>query len=264
MRADIYQNMERQKVVNQEIIVDKTIFSAMKNFAFIRSNAAFIVGLMFLAVTAQAQVSIGARGGASLAKTTGNGGFVENFTGNLNYIVSGNGGVFLQVPISGGLSFRPEIAYIQSGAGISSNDLLDLVGVNLPLGGSLKQRLTYIQAPLLLQYEFGGAGNRVKPYLVAGPTFSYLADGKIVSRADLILFRTQPNRTSIGLGGFNRFELGGAGGIGLSFDLGGAKLFVESRYQRGFTRIYDTPVVQVPVHNQSFTVLAGFSIPLGR
>ena len=51
MRADIYQNMERQKVVNQEIIVDKTIFSAMKNFAFIRSNAAFIVGLMFLAVT---------------------------------------------------------------------------------------------------------------------------------------------------------------------------------------------------------------------
>jgi hypothetical protein len=63
---------------------------------------------------------------------------------------------------------------------------------------------------------------------------------------------------------FNRFEVGGVGGAGLSFEVGNAKLFVEGRYERGFTRVYDTPVVQVPVYNQSFSVLAGFSIPLGR
>lgn len=232
----------------------------MKTF---RNSLAAIL-ILTTGIFANAQISIGARGGASLAKTTGNGGFVENFTGNLNYIVSGNGGVFLQIPIAGGLSFRPELAFKQSGAGISSNDLLDLVGVNIPLGGSIKQRLTYIQAPLLLQYDFGYQDSPVKPYIVVGPTFNYLADGKIVSRADLILFRTQPNRTNIGLGGFNRFEVGGAGGVGLSFAVGKAKVFVEGRYERGFTRVYDTPIVQVPVHNQSFSALAGFSIPFGR
>ncbi len=232
----------------------------MKTF---RNSLAAIL-ILTTGIFANAQISIGARGGASLAKTTGNGGFVENFTGNLNYIVSGNGGVFLQIPIAGGLSFRPELAYKQSGAGISSNDLLDLVGVNIPLGGSIKQRLTYIQAPLLLQYDFGYQDSPVKPYIIVGPTFNYLADGKIVSRADLILFRTQPNRTNIGLGGFNRFEVGGAGGVGLSFAVGKGKVFVEGRYERGFTRVYDTPIVQVPIHNQSFSALAGFSIPLGR
>lgn len=223
-----------------------------------------IILMAVVGITANAQVSVGVRGGASFSKTTGNGGFIENFTGNLNYIVSGNGGVFLQIPIAGGLSFRPELAYKQSGAGISSNNLLDLVGVNIPLGGSIKQRLTYIQAPLLFQYDFGYEDSPVKPYLILGPSFNYLADGKIVSRADLILFRTQPTRTSIGLGMFNRFEVGGVGGAGLSFEVGNAKLFVEGRYERGFTRVYDTPVVRVPIHNQSFSVLAGFSIPLGR
>ncbi|MFN8349005.1 MAG: porin family protein [Spirosomataceae bacterium] len=220
--------------------------------------------LIAFGMAAKAQVSIGARGGASFSKTTGTGGFAENFTGNLNYITSGNGGVFLQVPIVGSLSFRPELGYKQSGAGLSSDNLLDLIGVNIPLGGSVKQRLTYIQAPLLLQYDFGYEDSPVKPYVILGPSFNYLADGKIVSRADLILFRTQPTRTNIGLGMFNRFEVGGTGGAGLSFDLGGAKLFVEGRYERGFTRVYDTPVVQVPVYNQSFSVLAGFSIPIGR
>jgi hypothetical protein len=246
--------------VNDEKLPIKPSSKAMKT---VRKSLAAIL-IVAVGIVAHAQVSIGVRGGASLSKTTGNGGFIENFTGNLNYIVSGNGGVFLQIPIAGGLSFRPELAYKQSGASISSDNLLDLVGVNIPLGGSIKQRLTYIQAPLLLQYDFGYEDSPVKPYVILGPSFNYLADGKIVSRADLILFRTQPTRTSIGLGGFNRFEVGGVGGVGLSFAVGKGKIFVEGRYERGFTRVYDTPIVQVPVHNQSFSALAGFSIPLGR
>jgi hypothetical protein len=222
------------------------------------------LSVVCVGLSTHAQVSIGARGGVSLAKTTGNGGFIENFTGNLDYIVSGNGAIFLKVPIAGGLSFRPELGYKQSGAGISSNNLLDLIGVNIPLGGSIKQRLTYIQAPMLFQYDFGYEDSPVQPYIIAGPTFNYLADGKIVSRADLILFQTQPTRTKIGLGTFNRFEVGAAGGAGLSFTVGNSKIFVEGRYERGLTRLYDTPLVRVPVHNQSFSVLAGFSIPIGQ
>ncbi|MEZ4903313.1 MAG: porin family protein [Spirosomataceae bacterium] len=225
-------------------------------------NSLVVFLLIAVSFSTNAQVSMGVRGGASLSKTTGHGNFIENFTGNMDYIVSGNGGIFLQIPITGGLSFRPELAYKQSGAGLSSNNLLDLAGVNIPLGGTIRQRLTYVQAPLLLQYDFGDNGSIVKPYIVVGPSFNYLADGKIVSRADLILFRSQPMRTDIGLGAFSRFEVGGVGGAGLSFAVGQAKVFVEGRYERGFTRVYDTPVVSVPVHNQSFSALVGLAIPL--
>lgn len=220
------------------------------------------VSLIFIAgLSASAQVAIGARGGATLAKTMGSG-YIQNYTGELSPIVSGNAAVFLKVPIAGGLSFRPEVSFTQNGAGITANELLDLVGVNLPLSGSLRQRMTYLQAPLLLQYEFGGKQAPVKPYLVIGPTFSYLADGKVVSRADLILFRSRPLRTNIGLGVFNRFEVGATAGAGLNFDLGQVQMMLEARYDRGFTPVYDTPVVRVPVHNQSFSLIAGFAIPL--
>ena len=217
--------------------------------------------LSFVAST-QAQVLMGARGGATLSKTTGNG-FIENFTGQLDYIVSGNAAIFVEIPLTNGLSLRPELGFVQSGAGVALGTSFSLVGVNMPIGGTVRQRNTYVQAPLLLKYEFGNE-NAVKPYLIAGPTLGYLVDAKVVSRANLLVFRTAPVKVNIGTGMFNRFEVGGAVGAGLTFDLGASKLFVEGRYERGFTRVYDTPVVQLPVHNQSFSLLAGFAIPLGR
>ena len=226
-------------------------------------NGCLIAFFLVFGLSAQAQVLLGARGGATLSKTTGNG-FIENFTGQLNYIVSGNAAIFLKIPLARGLSFRPELGYVQSGAGVNLGTSLRVVGVDMPIGGSVRQRMTYVQAPLLLEYEFGQPQSAVKPYLIAGPAVGYLADNKLVSRANLLLFRTQPVRVDVGLGMFNRLEVSGVVGGGLSFDVGASKLFVEGRYQRGFTRVYDLPVVQLPVHNQSFSVLVGFAVPLGR
>ncbi|TAG17890.1 MAG: PorT family protein [Cytophagia bacterium] len=226
-------------------------------------NGCFTGLFLALALATQAQIAVGVRGGATLAKTTGNG-FIENFTGQLDYIVSGNGAVFLTIPLGRGFSFRPEIGYVQSGAGTALGTSFNVVGVDMPISGTVRQRLTYVQAPLLLQYEFGQAESSIKPYVIVGPTLGYLVDGKIVSRANLLIFRTQPTKIDIGLGTFNRLEVGGAVGAGFSFDLGISKLFIEGRYERGFTRVYDTSVVRLPVHNQSFSLLAGFAIPLGR
>jgi len=227
-------------------------------------KSGYLIGLFLVcALSAQAQVLLGVRGGATLSKTTGNG-FIENFTGQLDYITSGNGAIFLKIPLARGLSFRPELGYVQSGAGVNVGTSLRVVGVDMPIGGSVRQRITYIQAPLLFQYEFGQPQSIVKPYLIAGPAVGYLADGKIVSRANLLVFRTQPVKVDMGLGMFNRLEVSGVIGAGLSFDMGKSKLFIEGRYQRGFTRVYDTPFVQVPVHSQSFSVLVGFAVPLRR
>ena len=213
--------------------------------------------------TIKAQVSIGAKGGASLTKTMGSG-FIQNYTGELNYIVSGNGAVYLEMPIAGNLSFRPEIGYTQTGAGASLGTSFNITGVDMPIGGTVRQRLTYLQAAPMLKYEFGNEESAVKPYIILGPTLNYMVDAKLVTRADLIIFRSQPYRIDLPLGTFNQFQVGGAGGLGLSFDLGNSKVFIEGRYERGFTRVYDVPVLRVPVHNQSFSFMAGFSIPFGR
>jgi Outer membrane protein beta-barrel domain len=231
----------------------------MKTF---KNGCLFVVFCLFV-MGAQAQISVGVRGGATLAKTTGNG-FVENFTGQLDYIASGNGGIFVEIPLGKKLSFRPELAYVQGGAGAALGTSFSVLGLDMPIGGTVRQRLTYFQAPLLFKYELGASDNAIKPYIVAGPTLGYLLDAKVVSRANVLLFRTQPVKVDIGTGAFNRFEAGGAVGAGLSFEAGASKIFVEGRYERGFTRVYDTPIVRLPVHNQSFSLMAGVAFPLGR
>ena len=229
----------------------------MKGFRSILSA----ILLSSIATISYTQVYVGARGGASLTKTMGSG-YVQNYTGELSHIITANGGIFLKVPIAGGLSFRPEVGFTQTGAGFTASDAFDLIGVNLPLSGTIHQKLSYVQAPVLLEYEFGGAERAVAPYIVAGPTVGYLIDAKTVSRASFLLFRTKPIKVPIATNVFNRFEVGAAIGAGLNFSVGNSKLFVEGRYNRGFTRVYDTPVIQVPVYNQAFSLMAGMAISL--
>ena len=226
-------------------------------------KVSLIVAILVSTFSVKAQLSIGAKGGVSLTKTMGDG-FIQNYTGKLSYIVSGNAGLFLEMPIAGNLSFRPEIGYIQTGAGASLGTSFNIAGADMPIGGTIRQRLTYIQAAPILKYEFGGVESTVRPYIILGPTFNYMADAKLVSRADVIIFRTQPYRIDLPSSAFNKFQVGAAAGAGLSFDLGRSKIFIEGRYERDFTRVYDVPIVRLPIHNQSFSLMAGFSIPLRK
>ena len=220
---------------------------------------AFLISIF----SAKAQLSIGARVGVSLAKTMGNG-FIQNYTGRLDYIVSGNGGVFLEMPVAGNLSFRPEVGYKQTGAGYVLGTSVNFAGADMPIGGTVRERLTYVQAAPLLKYEFGEKENTIRPYIVLGPTFNYMVDAKLVSRANVIIFRTQPYRVNLPSSAFNKFQVGAAVGAGLNFNVGRSKIFVEGRYERDFSRVYNVPVVRLPVHNQSFSFMAGFSIPLRK
>jgi Outer membrane protein beta-barrel domain len=213
--------------------------------------------------SAQAQqVSIGARGGVSLGTVT-RPEFIKGFTNSASYITSGNGGVFAEIAFGEHFALRPELAYVQKGLSTNAGTNLTIGSVDLPVGARVGLRVSHIQMPILTQYTFGQGP--LKGYILAGPAMALAVNAKLVTRPELLLtFR--PIRTNIDLDvlRYNKFEVSGVVGGGMSVALGssGTKLMLEGRYEHGFTRVVNVPLVQVNTFNQNISFLAGISVPI--
>src|SRR5690606_6604403 len=100
-------------------------------------------------------------------------------------------------------------------------------------------------------------------YITAGPTFGYATSGRIDTKArvlvDFDLGSTNINLDNIN---YNRFEVGATAGAGLSCSTPFGKFFADVRYSRGFTELYDFPLINERVSNKGFGVNAGFMVPL--
>ncbi|MFD2932487.1 porin family protein [Spirosoma flavum] len=210
--------------------------------------------------TSFAQVQIGIRGGA-------NWGFASkpNYLGSLapafHPSVGPTGAIFLDIPLSDRVSFRPEVSYIQKGIAIKEGLDLNLGGFSLPLGATIAYQSQQIEIPLL--FKFNLTDGPVQPYLIAGPAVSYAIDGRIRTRASA-LFSTRPFDMDVNYGGtLSRWDVGAVGGLGLAMDAGAGKFFIEGRYTQGFTRQIQVPVVNVNVRNRGVVVSLGYSFPIG-
>ena len=217
------------------------------------------VGLL-VAQTSFAQVQVGIRGGA-------NWGFASKpeYLGSLTpdfYATAGpTGAIFLDIPLSDRVSFRPEFAYVQKGVAIKEKLDLNLGGFNLPLGATVAYQSQNLEIPLL--FKFNLSDGPVQPYLIAGPAVSYALDGRIRTRASA-LFTTRPFDVDVNYGGMlSRWDVGAVGGLGLAMDAGAGKFFIEGRYTQGFTRQIQVPVVNVNVRNRGVAFSLGYSFPIG-
>ena len=216
---------------------------------------------LLVAQTSSAQVQVGIRGG-------GNWGFVSKpaFLGSLTPAlypsVGPTGAIFLDIPLSNRVSFRPEVSYVQRGFLIKEGLNLNLGGFNLPLGARVAYQSQNLEVPLLLKVNL--ANGPVQPYIIAGPSVSYAVDGRIRTRATA-LFSTRPYDVDLNYGGMlNRWDVSAVGGLGLAFDAGAGKFFIEGRYTQGFTRQVQVPVVNVNVRNQGIAASIGYSFPIGN
>ncbi|GAB3732995.1 porin family protein [Spirosoma lituiforme] len=215
---------------------------------------------VFATQTSFAQVQIGIRGGA-------NWGFASkpDYLGSLapafHSSVGPTGALFLDIPLSDRVSFRPEVAYVQKGIAIKEGFDLNLGGFSLPLGATIAYQSQHIEVPLLFKVNL--TDGAVQPYLIAGPAVSYAVDGRIRTRASA-LFTTRPYDVDVNYGGMmNRWDVGAVGGLGLSMDAGTGKFFIEGRYTQGFTRQVQVPVINVNVRNRGVALSLGYSFPIG-
>ena len=208
-----------------------------------------------------AQIQVGIRGGANWGFAS-KPDYLGSLTPAFQSTVGPTGAIFLDIPLSDRVSFRPEVSYIQKGVAIREGFNLNLGGFNLPLGATVAYQSQHIEVPLLAKFNL--TDGPVQPYLIAGPAVSYAVDGRIRTRASALI-TTRPYDVDVNYGGMlNRWDIGAVGGLGLAMDAGAGKFFIEGRYTQGFTRQLQVPVVNVNVRNRGVAVSLGYSFPIGR
>ena len=149
-------------------------------------------------------------------------------------------GVFLQVPLTGPLSLRPEILFALKGGRVQT----DAEGggtIELDIG------LAYLELPVLLRA--GPRRGRFRPVVFGGPAPS-LQIGCDVQIAD----PDTPVRATCqetALPAFRQFDVGLVAGGGLEMRWPQSALALEARYTTGLRSVLD----DVDVRNRSFGIV---------
>jgi hypothetical protein len=218
------------------------------------------LSFLFLSTHISAQTIYGLRAGATF-NTISQTDVIDAVTPDIDYLVGFSGAFFAEVPITNGLSFQPELAFSQKGFSIRQDADAELFGFDLPIGVRANSRFDYLETPLLLKGKFGN--EKVKGFVMAGPALGYATGGNLRTRSTGFIEFDLLN-TSIDLDAINyeRFEVSGIVGAGLSIDAGFGHIILDARFQQGFTELYDIPLVAERVRNQGFGVNAGVAIPL--
>ena len=178
-------------------------------------------------------------------------------------ITTYNIGVVSEIGLHKNFAIQPELVFTQKGFQIKEGMDVNIFNVPLPIGVTAISKFNYIEMPLLAKAKFGN--EKTNFYLLAGPTFGYAMSGKLDTRARLLVeidvFETPINLDAVG---YERWEFGGMGGVGVSIGTGnGSQLFFDVRYSHGFTQPYDIPIVRERVQHNSIGVNVGFTLPFG-
>lgn len=226
----------------------------MNSFRKIQLLAAFII----ISVSSQAQVSIGVKTGVNFADTRVDG-LLDNVLPDQTMYTGFTAGLIAEIPIQNGLSFRPELNYIQKGFITEANIYdLELLGIDIPIGAKAKTRFNYLEMPLLMKYSVGTES--AKFYIIGGPNISYAANAHVRPVANLLINFNLP-KINLNLDGdiYQRWELSGTLGAGGEFKAGHGKIFADARYTLGFTNMLDNPIIDVTSKNQGVNVSAGYA-----
>lgn len=218
------------------------------------------LGLSLLTTSSFAQTTYGVRSGATFSNISQTD-VIDAVTPDIDYLAGFTGAFFAEIPIVKGLSFQPELAYSQKGFSLRQDANAELFGIELPIGVRANSRFDYLETPLLLKGIFGK--EKVKGFIMAGPALGYASGGNLKTFSTGFL-EIELLNTSIDLDAINyqRFEVSGIVGAGLSIAAGFGNIMLDARFQQGFTELYDIPLVAERVRNQGFAVNVGVAIPL--
>ncbi len=222
-------------------------------------GSALTVASLFVSSSSFAQVQVGFRGGVNWG-TVSEPSLLKNLPVQPELSPGPTGAIFLDVPLSSRVSFRPEVSYVQKGFVLREGTSLDLGIINIPLGARVAYQTQSIQTGLLFKANL--TDGPLQPYIFGGPAVGYTFDGRVRTRATA-LFTTQNMDVDLDFGNtLNPWDVSAIGGLGLSADMGTGKFFIEARYDYGLTRQLKVPLVNLPVRNRSMGVSLGYAFTL--
>lgn len=216
-------------------------------------------------LTAQAQWGFRAGAGQSEVRS---GDIFDPVTDRLDAIGTTSFGAFAEIPVTPFISLRPGLEYGSRGSSLGLTEKVEVYGVELPIGARVKTRISYLDAPLLVQLTLP-TESAVQPYALLGPRFGYATSAKLTTAAraviEMNLYSTDLDLESIG---YERFHVGLIGGLGAKARVGeSVGLFVEARYEHGLSQPYDVPVIRDKVGFRGWNLGAGVTFalsPAGR
>ncbi len=227
-----------------------------------RKNFTLVAFLLMAAFTVHAQFSVGIRGGVNWANIQATEA-LDNITPDFKNLDEWNLALVAEYAISDNFAFQPELEFVKKGFRIKENFGVELFNTPLPLGVNVESRFRYVNMPLLAKVKFGD--NVVKGYALAGPTFGYALNGNLITKANVIIdIKLLDEKIDLQDIDYQRLEVGGMLGAGLSFDTNAGQFFIDARYNHGFTELYDIPYAEEKVKNKGFGINVGFMMPIGQ
>jgi len=227
-----------------------------------------ILSMLFLAMSAQAQVHAGLTGGFNFSdldmKIMG---YENEVTSRTVYGVGGVVDVYLNKTIA----VRLEPKYqLRGGVILDDVYLPDDIIDDIPISGvGLTLKSSYIEIPVLLKAEFGKI---IKPYIIAGPTIGFLLSSKMEVKAYGMALNVDLKDIT------EELFFGIGVGFGMSFPFGLGSFFMEGKYTFGLTELQKTgkqiigigPIVEdvdieegiLEYTNKGFEIMVGFTVPL--
>lgn len=195
----------------------------MKKLVLIAS----FIALGTTASFAQSAARFGVKAGLNVSNITG------SDSRDQDSRLSFNGGLVAELPVSDRFSIQPEVIYSAQGSTIAAIDEDNFLDID----ENVEYQLDYVKVPLLAKIYLSDGLS-----LQAGPSFNFLVNEEID-------YQPVSNGGDVNIvNGANTFELGTAAGLEYQFDSG---FFIQGRYTRGFSRIYDN------VNAYNYAVQAG-------
>jgi hypothetical protein len=150
-------------------------------------------------------------------------------------------GIFGSFPLSRYLAVNPAVGYTEMGTGLDRRN-----------GIKSDVKLAYLEAPISLKLGIPlGPNGGVRPYLTAGPALglelSCSRSGGLDCDSDRVNLRTK--------------SLVFSGQLGAGVEV--SRLFVEVKYQRGFSSIDDSGDA-LEIKNRVLAVVAGYGFRVGH
>ncbi len=215
----------------------------MKTSRFVKTALFIALGMWILLPSAFTQPRLGIIGGMNFSDLREDG--VENSMMDYSTRSGFKAGLVAELGIgNSGFALQAEPMYVEKGA------LMKLESSTFRAEADELEsdfRMTYIELPILAKYSFGLGV--IRPFVVAGPEFGWMMNAKV-------------NGTDV-KEDLREFDVLATAGLGLDIELmETAYLFLEGRYNYGFSDLNDVEESTTELYNRGVQVMGGVKLAL--
>lgn len=233
----------------------------MTTFYFTRIKLTMMLAILMSSLMyVNAQTKITAFGAVGITEVEVSGLGVLDVDPYIKPITQYTAGIQYEKYLNTNLSFVTGGQYSSRGFGMKEDFNIDLFGIDLPVGASIETRLTYLEVPAMLKYEFGEGG--VTPYVKAGASAAYAIDGKIQPKVNAIITWKLP-AININLENdmYNRFDVSGIVGAGMNLPVGetGAVQF-EVNYRHSLNDMFLDNITDIKIKSHGISAGLGYTM----